>query len=101
MKIQAQQHGRSLLVPMFWDLERQRSRMARTWRKLVVAEKLAPVRDDEAVAHRVRVGHDQWVFYRSLQQPSNRTVIGQNYSCEFSAVRFLEDGTTEELVTVE
>jgi hypothetical protein len=50
----------------------------------------------EARSHLV----DQWLFYRSLTRPANRTLLGQNLSNEFFAARFDRDGEAEELIGV-
>ena len=37
----------------------------------------------EAAGYRIQVGQDQWLLYRSLDAPRNRSVLGCNLSCEF------------------
>jgi hypothetical protein len=71
-----------------------------TWRQLTIAENLNIVSRDEAVAYRVQVGIDQWLFYRSIRPAISRTVLGQHLSCEFICGRFLNDGSIESLVEI-
>jgi hypothetical protein len=92
---------RNLYAGLFLDLVPKRSRQPRTWRQLTVAETLQIVSPEVAVAWRARSGKDQYVFYRSLAEPGNRTFIGQNYSGEFFVGKLQKDGTTAELLSVE
>ena len=54
-----------------------------TWRQLTVAEQRENVTCDVAVGYRVQFAKRQWLVYRSLTAPANRTVLGQNLSTEF------------------
>jgi hypothetical protein len=83
------------------DLQRRRLHKQRTWRQLTVAQSLEICSRETAAAFRVQSGQAQWIFYRSLQAPANRTVIGQNLSTEFFVARFHRDGQIEELLEVE
>lgn len=93
-------NGRALYAPLFLDLDKRRRHKALTWRQLTVAEKLRVVRKDVAVGYRVRISGDQWLFYRSLDKPASRTVLGKNLVSEFYAARFGPEGDTETLVEV-
>ena len=93
--------GRAAYLPVFFDLHRRRMSQPITWRQLTVAEQLQIVARDLAVGFRVHVGIEQWIFYRSLTQAGNRSLIGQNYSSEFACGRFLNDGDVEPLIEVE
>ena len=92
--------ARSLYAPLFFDLDPARRRKALTWRQLTVAEELQPVSPEVAVAYRVQVGKKQWVIYRSLDKPGNRTFLGQNLISEFLVARFKSDGEIEPLIDV-
>jgi hypothetical protein len=92
--------GRNVYAPLFFDLSRTRFRQPLTWRRLTVAESLEIVPRDRAVGYRVQVGDWQWLFYRSLVQPGNRTLLGQNYSTEFVACRINRNGTTEDILEI-
>jgi hypothetical protein len=88
---------------MLFDLDPQRSKKCRTWRRLTVSESLQALPRDAAVGFRAQSGSDQWLVYRSLGPAANRAVLGQNISSEFYAGRFkTEDGLVEtwtEIVT--
>ena len=86
---------------MFIDLKTRRFDKELTWRNLTVGERLEIQPGDVAVGYRVQVGRRQWVIYRSLAPPANRTVLGQNLSTEFFIGRFLPNGETEELIQVQ
>jgi hypothetical protein len=72
-----------------------------TWRKLTVAESLETQPDDVAVGYRVQIGKEQWLIYRSLVEPANRTLLGHNLSTEALVARFDRTGEVEPLVEVE
>ena len=93
--------GLTLYHPIWIDLDRKRSQKPRTWRQLTVAEHLETCPSSEATAFRVRVGKQQWLIYRSMKNPANRTFLGQNHACEFFVGRFDKDGEVVELLTVE
>jgi hypothetical protein len=80
--------GRALCCPLFIDLERKRTKKERTWRKLSVAEWMEIVSPEVAVGYRAQSGDDQWLIYRSLAPPGNRTLLGHNVAGEFCAGRF-------------
>ena len=56
--------------------------------------------EDTAVAFRVQVGHEQWIFYRALSGTANRTFFGQNLFSDFFAAQFDTDGQTNELISI-
>jgi hypothetical protein len=93
--------GRALYCPLLLDLKPRRSKRDRTWRQLTVAESLEIVPRDVAVGFRAQSGRDQWLFYRSLGRPGNRTLLGQNISGEFAAGRFLPSGKMKQWVEIE
>ena len=64
----------------------QRTHLAATHRR----RNLEIVPDDVAVGYRAQSGDDQWLIYRSLGTPGNRTLLGHNIAGEFCAGRFLE-----------
>lgn len=99
--VQLQSQGGSLYSPVFIDLDPKRSRLKRTWRSLTVGENLNIVRPEVAASYRVQVDEQQWVFYRALHSIGNRTFMGQNFSGDFYAGRFFNDGSVSELVQVE
>ena len=92
--------GTALYAPLFVDLDPARKRKALTWRRLTVAENLRIVPADMAVAYRVQIGKQQWVFYRSFTTEGNRTFLGLNFTSEFLAARFDASGETETLIDI-
>lgn len=93
--------GRGLSAPLFFDMSMQRVSAPRTWRQLTVAETRRIIGRDEAVGFRIRVGADQWLMYRSLDEPRNRTLIGHNLNSEFLFARLTHDGEPQPLVEIE
>ncbi|MBL7040844.1 MAG: hypothetical protein ISR77_19575 [Pirellulaceae bacterium] len=89
-----------LYAPLFIDLDRKRLKKPLTWRQLTVGEELQAQPPSAAVGYRVQVGAGQWLFYRSLTPPANRTVLGQNLYNEFYAGRFDTDGEVDELIAI-
>jgi hypothetical protein len=101
LELRQRARGRGLFAPLFFDLDRRRLKKPFTWRRLTVAESLAPVADDVAVGQRVEVGKLQWMFYRSLAARTPRTVLGQHLASEFLAGRFHRSGEVDRLLEVE
>jgi hypothetical protein len=93
-------NGRAICCPMFIDLDRKRSGTERTWRQLTIGENLDVVPSDIAVGYRLQSGEDQWLIYRSLGKPGNRTLLGHNIAGEFCAGRFVE-GKFKEWIEIE
>ena len=90
-----------LYVPLFIDLDVKRMVKPLTWRTLTVAESLEVVAPDRAVGYRVQAGDRQWLIYRSLDLPENRTVLGENLIAETLIAQFEETGQTNPLVAVQ
>ena len=99
-RLEIETSARALYAPLFIDLDPKRSSKALTWRRLTVAENLTILPADAAVAFRLQVGKQQWVFYRSLDPSANRTFLGQNLISEFLAARFNTDGEVEPLIDI-
>lgn len=93
--------GRAMFAPLFLDLDPRRIRRAFTWRRLTVAENRQPLSDDAAVGYRVQVGKDQWLIYRTLSEPGNRTLLGHNLVSQMLIARFDTDGEVSSLVEIE
>ncbi len=92
--------GRALCCPLFLDFDTERSALERTWRQLTVGEWLEVVPADQAVGYRAQSGDDQWLTYRSLGKPGNRTLLGHNVAGEFCAGQFV-DGKFKEWIEIE
>jgi len=101
LELRQTSRGQNLLAPLWIDLAPQRYKRAYTWRQLTVGEQLQIQPRDVAVGYRVQFGKRQWLAYRALVQPGNRTLLGQNLSSEFFVGRFRRDGETEAVVEVE
>ncbi|MFO0941650.1 MAG: hypothetical protein U0930_12905 [Pirellulales bacterium] len=57
---------------------------------------------DQAVAYRVQIGNEQYVFYRNLATVKRRSFLGVHALCEFFAGSFDKDsGEADTLVEVE
>lgn len=93
-------NGSALCCPLFIDLDRKRSKKERTWRQLSVAEWMELMSPDVAVGYRAQSGDDQWMMYRSLAAPGNRSLLGHNIAGEFCAGRFV-DGKFKEWIEIE
>ena len=102
LQLEQQRLGNHLSCPLLIDLKRSRAAKPCTWRQLTVAQSLEVQPHDVAVGYRAQCGKDQWLFYRSLAEKANRTVLGQNLSSEFLAGRFLApEGEVDELLEIE
>lgn len=102
LAIEQRQPGAAMSTPLAIDFRARRVAKPCTWRQLTVAESLEIVGRDVAVGYRMQCGKDQFVFYRSLATPANRTVIGQNLAGEcFFGKLVVPEGDVEELLEVE
>ena len=73
-----------------------------TWRPLTVADNLRIVGADEAVAYRLQINSDQYVFYRSLAEATRRTALGMHTMADFFIGKFdSDDGEVDTIVEVE
>ena len=93
--------GRRLYAPLLFDLDPARSQKKLTWRRLTVAEHLELQPNDVAAGFRAQIGLFQWLIYRSLTGQANRSLLGQNVSCEFLAGRFNRNGEVTKFVEIE
>jgi hypothetical protein len=93
--------GHSIHAPLFVDLTQRRLSRRITWRRLTVAEQLRIQPPEVAAGYRVALGNQQWLIYRSLGEPRNRTLLGHNLSTEALIARFNTDGEVETLVEIE
>ena len=69
--------------------------------RFTVAADLQVQPDDVAVGYRAMIGNQQWLLYRSLARPANRTVLGHNLSTEMLLARFDRKGAVQPLVEIE
>lgn len=93
---------RRIYSPVLISLCNRHSKSPYTWRHLTVAEDLKIVGRDQAVAYRVQIGDEQFVFYRNLATVRRRSFLGVHALCEFYAGSFdKESGEADTLVEVE
>ena len=69
--------------------------------RLTVAEAGQIQPADAAVGYRLALGKQQWLVYRSLAKPGNRTLLGHNLSTEMLVARFQDDGQVQSLIEIE
>lgn len=93
--------GEGAFVPWCFHFTGSKRGIPVTWRRLTVAENREVIPADQAAGYRVQVGDDQWIVYRSLDGPANRTLLGQNLVSEFYLARFLEDGSVEKMLELQ
>jgi hypothetical protein len=101
IELQQETISANLYAPLWIDLDPKRGRKPFTWRQLTVAEERRIVPRDVAVGYRVQFGKKQWLIYRSLTPPRNRTVLGHNLATDFLIARFGRDGSVKSLIEVE
>ena len=99
--IQYRSSGRAMCCPLFFDFDAKRAKCERTWRQITVAEALEVLPRDAAVGFRAQSDRAQWLVYRSLGPPGNRTVLGQNIAGEFCSGRFRSSGRFDDWIEIE
>lgn len=97
----AQQGRGRLFAPVWLDCDSRRLGEQVTWRQLTVADTRINLPPSMAAGHRVQVGLDQWLLYRALDAPRNRTLLGCNVACEFLLGRVTPDGTVQRAIEIE
>ena len=81
-----------LHAPLWLDCDAGRVGGPLTWRHLTVADTRVNLPPHQAVGYRVQAGLEQWLLYRALDVPRNRTLLGCNVSCEFLLGRVKKSG---------
>jgi len=99
--LRQESHGGRLYAPLWLDCDPARSGRPLTWRQLTVADTRQNLPRHQAAGFRVQVGAEQWLLYRALDQPRNRSVLGCNLSCEFLLGRIRPDGTVGRTLEIE
>ena len=87
--------GSRCYSPLWLDLEPARQGRPLTWRQLTVADTRQNLPPHQATGFRVQEGLEQWLVYRTLDEPRNRTVIGCNIACGFLIGRIEETGVVD------
>ncbi len=93
-------HAPRLFAPLWFDLDRRRPRRL-AWRTLSVGQAMQVQSADTAVGFRVAAGSRQWLVYRSLAEPGNRTLLGHNLTSETLIARFFPNGRVRPLIEIE
>jgi hypothetical protein len=93
--------GSRCYAAMWLDLDPRRAGRALTWRQLTVADTRINLPPHQAVGFRVQVGLEQWLLYRALDAPRNRTLLGCNVSCEFLLGSIKPDGSVRRLLEIQ
>jgi hypothetical protein len=94
-------HGGRFSFPVWIDLDPRRADRPLTWRQLTIADQRTNLQRHEAVGFRVQVGLEQWLLYRALDTPRNRTVLGCNVACEFLVGRVRRSGEVSRTLEIE
>ncbi|NBV44487.1 MAG: hypothetical protein EBR86_02320 [Planctomycetia bacterium] len=93
--------GDRLYAPLWIDCDPGRSRGPVTWRQLTVADTRRILGRHEAVGFRVQAGLEQWLVYRALDEPRNRTLLGCNVACELILGRIKPRGRVGRSIEIE
>lgn len=93
--------GSRFYAPLWLDLDPRRAGQPLTWRQLTVADTRLILPPHQAAGFRVQIGHEQWLVYRSLDAPRNRTLLGCNVACDFLVGRIKQNGVVKRLLEIE
>ena len=93
--------GTRLYAPLWLDCDPSRFGRPLTWRQLTVADTRQNLPRHQAAGFRVQSGLEQWLLFRALDQPRNRTVLGCNLSCEFLVGRVRPDGSVARTLEIQ
>jgi hypothetical protein len=95
-----QTEGSRCYSPLWLDLDPSRHGRQLTWRRLTVADTRQNLPPQQATGFRVQMGLEQWLVYRTLDEPRNRTVLGCNISCGFLVGRIGKTGVVERAIEI-
>lgn len=101
LTLQQESAGRRLYAPLWLDCDADRIGKPLTWRQLTVADTRVNLPAYQAAGFRVQVGREQWLLYRSLDAPRNRTLLGCNVSCDFLIGRIRRRGSIQRLLEIQ
>ena len=101
LRLRGEGQGGRYSFPVWFDLDPDRSELPLTWRPLSVADQRQNLKAHEAVGFRVQVGLEQWLLYRALDTPRNRTLLGCNVACEFLVGRLRRSGDVSRPLEIE
>jgi len=101
-RLTLEQHGLGRMhAPLWLDCDPRRLGGQVTWRHLTVADTRQNIPRSMAAGYRVQVGLDQWLLYRALDEPRNRTLLGCNVSCEFLLGRIGRSGMVRRMAEIQ
>jgi hypothetical protein len=92
--------GSRCYSPLWLDLEPARQGRPLTWRQLTVADTRQNLPPHQATGFRIQEGLEQWLVYRTLDEPRNRTVLGCNISCGFLMGRIDRTGVVDRAIEI-
>jgi hypothetical protein len=101
LRLRGDGEGGRFSFPLWFDLDPERAELPLTWRPLSVADQRQNLKRHEAVGFRVQVGLEQWLLYRALDAPRNRTLLGCNVACEFLVGRLRRSGEVSRTLEIE
>jgi hypothetical protein len=93
--------GRRLYAPLWLDCDAGRIGKPLTWRQLTVADTRMNLPPYQAAGFRVQAGQEQWLLYRSLDAPRNRSLLGCNVSAEFLVGRIRPHGSVKRILEIQ
>ncbi|MCL2744320.1 MAG: hypothetical protein FWE67_10755 [Planctomycetaceae bacterium] len=97
----AVQNGSALFAAFCIDLHPQRFGTDCNWKPLTVGEERQKVSPDGAAAFHFQLGKQDFLLYRSMSAPANRTFFGHNLIDDFCFARFDAKKGVEGLVEVQ
>ncbi len=91
-----------LYAPVVLDWTPARQNTDADWRTLTITENGPKVQSDRAAGHRIRIGNQQLLIYRSIAPTDElRTVLGHHTGHETIIARFDKSGDVKPLLIVE
>ena len=93
--------GGRLYAPVWLDLRPRRIGKPLTWRQLTVADTRINLPRHQAVGFRVQCGREQWLLYKSLDEPRNRSLLGCNVSADFLLGRIPLSGEVKRTIEIQ
>ena len=100
LELEHQTPGTRCYSPLWLDLEPTRLGRPLTWRQLTVADTRQNLPPQQATGFRIQEGLEQWLVYRTLDEPRNRTVLGCNISCGFLMGRIERSGVVDRSIEI-
>jgi len=93
--------GGRLYAPVWLDFRPRRIGKPLTWRQLTVADSRIILPRHQAAGFRVQCGREQWLIYKSLDEPRNRSLLGCNVSADFLLGRIPLSGEVKRTIEIQ